>query len=112
MGGQVKSVKDRIDEATNEVNATVDRLKPSAHQVDHGNPNNPNHPDNIGNKPREKPIVNVQIVGFDIGFWNLVLFMVTVAIAAIPAIIILFIIVSAVMMMVGAGFSGFAGITR
>lgn len=54
---------------------------------------------------REKPTVNVQLVRIDLPFWNMVNFMVTAAIAAIPAIIILFIL-GAVLMAVVGGIGG------
>ena len=44
------------------------------------------------NPPKKKPVVPVQLVHIDLPFWNMVNFMVTAAIAAIPAFIILFLI--------------------
>jgi Na+/citrate or Na+/malate symporter len=51
-------------------------------------------------------LTSVKLVFIDLPFWNMVNFMVTAAIAAIPAIIILFLIGMAIMMTFGAFFSG------
>lgn len=53
-----------------------------------------------GKEPKIKPI-EVKLTGIDIPFWDMVVFMVTAAIAAIPAIIILFLILGAVLAMLG-----------
>lgn len=96
----MKSVKDRVDKTTSEVKSTIEKLQPATHQEDAGNPNNPNHPDNIGKKSKINPI-EVKLTGIELPFWDMVIFMVTAAIAAIPAIIILFLIGTAIMVAIG-----------
>lgn len=61
-------------------------------------PTNP-RPDSAIKNPR--PVVNVQLVRIDVPFWNMVTFMVTAAIAAIPAVIILTLIAAFVVAMIG-----------